>query len=377
MVRPWASLDLFSGIGGITHGLRGLARPVAYCEIDPFAQRVLHARMRDGSLPSAPVFPDVAALHLQGQNQPRRRVDIIVGGFPCQGFSNMGLRRGYDHGGSGLYHHIVRLVDELRPAALFLENVPNILRLGMDEVHATLTRRGYELRWCVLGASHLGAPHCRGRWFCLAVRPEAWPRLTRLVAAIPAVPGFDWSTEPDPRHRMTLVNDRLRRRRCGALGNAVVPDCVRRAFLFLVDRGHPLGDSEAVDAAAGTGWPRCGAATGGRRAPILRPPAAPEGGGSRHHRPLVFDPRVYRSPRAPSALLALRPLRRPLRLRHWSTPRHGSVTASNFLTERVVRDLPTQLRFELRTPHRLRRGQCNPRFLEYLMGYPPGWTDPG
>lgn len=60
--RPLRSLDLFSGLGGITHALRGVALPAAYCEIDRFAAAVLAARMADGSLPMAPLCSDVAAL---------------------------------------------------------------------------------------------------------------------------------------------------------------------------------------------------------------------------------------------------------------------------------------------------------------------------
>lgn len=81
------SLDLFTGVGGFAHALRDLAEPVAYCEIDEHAIAVLRTRMADGSLPSAPICPDVASLTatwLEEQNSGP--VDLITAGFPCQGF---------------------------------------------------------------------------------------------------------------------------------------------------------------------------------------------------------------------------------------------------------------------------------------------------
>jgi site-specific DNA-cytosine methylase len=85
----FGSLDLFSGIGALTLALQGLAAPVAYCEIDPHARAVLQVRMQDNSLPRAPVFDDVrtlsaARMRAQGVDG---RVDLILAGFPCIGFS--------------------------------------------------------------------------------------------------------------------------------------------------------------------------------------------------------------------------------------------------------------------------------------------------
>lgn len=84
------SLDLFSGLGGITHALRGVALPAAYCEIDPFATSVLAARMADGSLPAAPLCPDVGVLNAawlranNDNNNTQPLVDMVVGGFPIR-----------------------------------------------------------------------------------------------------------------------------------------------------------------------------------------------------------------------------------------------------------------------------------------------------
>lgn len=73
------SLDLFSGIGGISLALSDYARPIAYCEIDRYAQSVLLSRMADGTIETAPILRDIT--RLDGRRF-RGVVDIIVGGFP-------------------------------------------------------------------------------------------------------------------------------------------------------------------------------------------------------------------------------------------------------------------------------------------------------
>lgn len=81
---------------------------------------------------------------------------------------------------------------------------------------------------CV-AASSLGAPHQRRRWFCLAVRPSHAARLAERIQSAPDIVPFDW-VGASQEERMILEDSPLRRKRCAALGNAVVPDCVRRAF---------------------------------------------------------------------------------------------------------------------------------------------------
>lgn len=157
-------LDLFSGIGGITLALGDWVRPVAYCEIDRYAQGVLLSRMADGSLPIAPIWDDITTL--RGKDLPG--IDIIYGGFPCQDISIAGTGKGLSGSRSGLFREIMRLVDEIRPSFIFLENVPAITHRGLGEVTAEITRRGYDCRWTIVSAAEVGAPHLRKRWFLLA-----------------------------------------------------------------------------------------------------------------------------------------------------------------------------------------------------------------
>jgi DNA (cytosine-5)-methyltransferase 1 len=153
-------LDLFSGIGGLTLGLEPWVIPVAYCEIDPYCRGVLLSRMHGGGLPVAPIWDDVRTL--RGDDLPP--VDIIVGGFPCQDVSSAGSRKGLDGERSGLYRELIRLVGELRPKFVFLENVaairPHAWRVVQD-----LAGLGFDCRWGVISAAQVGAPHKRDRWW--------------------------------------------------------------------------------------------------------------------------------------------------------------------------------------------------------------------
>ncbi len=157
-------LDLFSGIGGISLALRDWVQPVAYCEIERYAQAVLLQRMADNDIARAPIWDDVTSL--TGSMLPN--IDIVYGGFPCQDISVAGNGAGLEGKRSGLYFEIVRLCRELRPRFIFLENVPAITVRGLDRVLLELTALGYDSRWTIVSANELGAPHIRERWFLLA-----------------------------------------------------------------------------------------------------------------------------------------------------------------------------------------------------------------
>jgi|SRR5581483_720984 len=157
-------LDLFSGIGGITVALQKWVSPVAYCENDQYAQAVLLSRMSAYELPTAPIWDDVRTLN--GSMLPP--IDIVYGGFPCQDISVAGRGAGLGGERSGLFFEIVRLVGEIKPAFVFLENVPNIRTKGLGRVIKEMERLGYDCRWCLLSAADVGANHKRERWFLLA-----------------------------------------------------------------------------------------------------------------------------------------------------------------------------------------------------------------
>ena len=157
-------LDLFSGISGISLALEPWVTPVAYCELDPYSQGVLLSRMAEGTIPRAPIWDDVQTL----QGAMLGPVDILYGGFPCQDISVAGRGAGLAGKRSGLFFEIARLVGEIKPTFIFLENVPAIRTRGADTVVKTLARLGYDCRWDVVSAVEVGAPHLRKRWFLLA-----------------------------------------------------------------------------------------------------------------------------------------------------------------------------------------------------------------
>ncbi len=188
-------LDLFSGIGGITKALEGYVRPVAYCEIDPYARGVLLSRMASRAIPAAPVWDDVSSL--RGGMLPN--VDIIYGGFPCQDISVAGKQIGLGGERSSLFFEIVRLAKETKAEWIFLENVPNIRTKGLGTVLQTLANSGYDCRWCALSASDVGANHKRERWFLLAHakgdrRPEGLSDLRRCSEGVQSGEGHQPSS---------------------------------------------------------------------------------------------------------------------------------------------------------------------------------------
>jgi DNA (cytosine-5)-methyltransferase 1 len=164
-------LDLFSGIGGITKALDGYVEPVAYCENDRYAQSVLLSRMSARDLPIAPIWDDVRTLNAKSIPKP----EIIYGGFPCQDISVAGRGAGLAGKRSGLFFEVVRLVSEIRPAFVFLENVPAIRTRGADVVVGELARLRYDSRWITLSAAEIGANHRRERWWLLAHAKSAGP----------------------------------------------------------------------------------------------------------------------------------------------------------------------------------------------------------
>jgi DNA (cytosine-5)-methyltransferase 1 len=163
-------LDLFSGIGGITRALMPWVRPMAYVECDQYAQHVLLSRMRDKSLPSAPIWDDVRTLRREHLDVP---IDCVYGGFPCQDISVAGTGEGLAGKRSGLVFEVLRLVEELQPSFVFLENVPAIRTRGEERVVKELASRGYDCRWDNLSAEDVGAPHRRTRWWLLAANARS------------------------------------------------------------------------------------------------------------------------------------------------------------------------------------------------------------
>lgn len=162
-------LALCSGIGGLELGL-SLAIPgyrcVGYCERDAYAASVIVARMEESTLDQAPIWDDIGSF--KGELY-RNRVDIVSAGFPCQPFSVAGRRDG-TRDERWIWEDIARIIREVRPRYVFLENVPGLLTDtgGYGTVLASLAQVGFDAEWDVFSAEGVGAPHLRRRVFILA-----------------------------------------------------------------------------------------------------------------------------------------------------------------------------------------------------------------
>jgi DNA (cytosine-5)-methyltransferase 1 len=158
-------LELFAGSGGGIQaaGLLG-HRVICAVERDPFCREVLMARQEDGTIPPFPIWDDARTF----DGKPwRGTVDVVSGGFPCQPFSQAGKQKA-EQDDRNLWPDTVRIICEVRPRVVFLENVPGLVRLYLPRVLGDLAEAGYDSEWCVLGAGDIGAPHIRKRLWIMA-----------------------------------------------------------------------------------------------------------------------------------------------------------------------------------------------------------------
>ena len=161
-----SSIHLCSGYGGFELALRSVARvrTVAHVERDAYAAAVLVERMGQARLDHAPVWDDLTTF----DGKPwRGRVDLITAGFPCQPFSSAGQQRGIDDD-RWLWPAIASIVADVGPEFVLLENVPQLVRLGLPHVLHDLADLGFDAEWGLLSAAAVGAPHRRERIWIVA-----------------------------------------------------------------------------------------------------------------------------------------------------------------------------------------------------------------
>jgi len=182
-VRKLRLLDLFSGIGGFSLGLErsGAFETVAFCEIEEFPRKVLAKHW-----PKVPCYDDVRTLTAARLAADGIAVDAICGGFPCQDISTAGRGAGPAGERSGLWSEIKRLVGELGPAFVIVENVSALLSRGLGDVLGDLAALGYDAEWHCIPASSVGAHHRRDRVWIIA-----YPHKVGVIAS-------DWSEACQP-----------------------------------------------------------------------------------------------------------------------------------------------------------------------------------
>lgn len=261
-------LALFAGAGGGILGGRLLGwRTVCAVELDRYAASVLLARQNEGFLPHFPVWDDVRTF----DGRPWRGVvDVVSGGFPCQDISVAGKGAGIEGERSGLWKEMARIIGEVRPRYVLVENSPMLVSRGLGYVLSDLATMGFDAQWGVLGAVDVGAPHKRDRiWIvahadstrelqsergkqeqrgrvsdrckkmeysddtgCKKQRVEIAGQQEHSAAQLPSW----WEAEPGVGRVVDGLADRVDRLK--ALGNGQVPAVAAIAFRILSSRNH-------------------------------------------------------------------------------------------------------------------------------------------
>ena len=159
-------LALFAGAGGGILGGHLLGwRTICAVEWEPYPASVLCARQNDGILPPFPIWDDVQTF----DGHPWRGiVDVVSGGFPCQDISSAGKRAGIDGKKSGLWAHMARIIGEVQPCYVYVENSPMLTSRGLGRVLGDLAALGFNAKWGVVSAADVGAPHKRDRIWIVA-----------------------------------------------------------------------------------------------------------------------------------------------------------------------------------------------------------------
>lgn len=215
-------LDLFSGIGGFSLGLeRAGMQTAAFCEINPYCQRILGQHW-----PDTPIYGDIKQLTQRKLHHDGiKHIDLICGGYPCQPFSIAGRQRG-EKDPRHLWPEMYRLIREIRPRWVVCENVAGHVELGLDAVLADLEAANYTCRTFIIPACAVGAPHRRDRVWIVAhatgVGREGFAKSrlydTQVLSAAPFWRDSSTSFTCGIDDGIPDLMDRLQ-----ALGNAVVP----------------------------------------------------------------------------------------------------------------------------------------------------------
>ena len=246
------TVHLFAGAGGglLADIILG-HDPICAVEWDPYCCQVLRERAAEGWFPGLHVFEgDVRVFNASDW---KGKVDCIHAGFPCQPHSVAGKRKGHADD-RNLWPEVVRVVGEIHPRWVFLENVPGLIsNRFIGNVLCDLARLGYDARWTCLGADKVGAPHRRERWFALAnINSVATgsdnsgterKTIRRGIAGVGSCEmgepnkkdgrsGSSWWTESKFPRMVYGISDRVDRKK--ALGNSQVPLQAALAFKILM-----------------------------------------------------------------------------------------------------------------------------------------------
>ena len=244
-------LALFAGAGGgILGGILCGHTVVGAVEIESYPRKVLLQRQRDGILPEFPVWDDICTFRADNPEcreyikklQTVRDRLIISGGFPCQDISAAGKCAGIDGTRSGLWSEMARVISEIRPAKVLVENSPLLVSRGLDRVLSDLAEMGYNATWGIIGGYSAGLAANGLRLWIVAYEADCKRRNTpqiqggiidtkessrrQLIRAVGACSSKEaHSALLGNTYELARDMDRLK-----AVGNGQVPDLVRLAI---------------------------------------------------------------------------------------------------------------------------------------------------
>jgi len=240
-------LALFAGAGGGILGGHLLGwRTVCAVEWEAYPASILLARQNDGLLPPFPIWDDVQTF----DGKPWQGiVDVISGGFPCQDISVAGGVDGINGARSGMWKEMARIIGEVRPKFVFVENSPMLTSRGLGTVLADLSKMGFNAEWGIMGADNTGLPHRRKRIWLLATNTDCKHEKWMFQQKIPKIRGIPrinaYGMDKSEQGLRSILSPGLCRTcnglpgqmdRLKAVGNAQVPRVAKFAFEILKTR---------------------------------------------------------------------------------------------------------------------------------------------
>jgi len=180
--EPLTGGSLFSGVGGLDLGLEmtGGFKIIWQSEIDKYGIKVLHK-----NFPNVPNHGDCRNIDYSKVKLP----DIVIGGFPCQDISIAGKGEGIHGKKSGLWKEMLRCIGSLGPKYVLVENVPMLIRRGLDTVLSDLAECGYNAEWNCVPAASVGAAHRRNRIFIIAWKTQEHYSNSNSIRCVHKKPG--------------------------------------------------------------------------------------------------------------------------------------------------------------------------------------------
>jgi DNA (cytosine-5)-methyltransferase 1 len=228
--------SLFSGIGGLDLGLErsGLGKVIWNAEILPRCRKILKKHW-----PEAKQFINIKEVTKESADS----VDLLCGGFPCQDISRAGKQEGIAGSKSKLWKEYYRVIQELRPKLVIIENVSDLIRLGLADILQDLAQIGYDAQWSCLSACTVGHTHTRERMFIIAYSYEDGESALRIDEALSRMQEIsndirnEYQNSPLDLRVFDGIPKRLDRSRLEMCGNAVVVQCAELIGRALKEAG--------------------------------------------------------------------------------------------------------------------------------------------